>query len=100
LERLEKSFQFTLAETANVITLRSVDQLRGLPEAKQELALESRKMQVFLDFEKLAADGVDAIRVDISGDLTEGWMEGLYWQLYGWDCDSILILNKEIITPQ
>jgi hypothetical protein len=98
VEKLEKSFQFTLAENANILTLRSTDQLRGLPEAKQEFDMGINAW-VCLDFEKLAADGVDAILVDISGDETAEWMEGLYWKLYGWDCDSILILNKEIIRP-
>jgi hypothetical protein len=99
VERLEKSFQFTLADNANIITLRSADQLCDLPEAEQifDMGLNA---WVCLDFEKLVANGVDAIFVDISGDLTEKKREGLYWKLYGWDCDSILVLNKEkIIIP-
>ena len=43
-----------------------------------------------LDFEKLSKE-YDAIEVFISKD------EQLYWDLYGWDCDSILIMNSDII---
>ena len=45
----------------------------------------------FPDFEKLVSDGVDAIEFFISDD------NKLYWDLYGWDCDSILIMNPNII---
>lgn len=43
-----------------------------------------------LDFEKLKED-YDAIEVLISKD------SRLYWSLYSWDCDSLLVLNKDII---
>jgi hypothetical protein len=97
VERLENSFQFTLAENANILIIRSADQLHDLPQAKQDFDM-GKNTWVCLDFEKLATDGVDAILVDISGDVTDDIkMEGLYWKLYGWDCDSIIILNKEAI---
>jgi hypothetical protein len=39
-------------------------------------------------------DGVDAIKLNLSkGDYE------LYYELYGWDCDSILIMNPDIIRP-
>ena len=45
-------------------------------------------MFTMLDFEELKKE-YDAIEVIIS--------DGLYYALYGWDCDSILILNKDIV---
>ena len=30
-------------------------------------------------------------------DAIEIVIDKLYWDLYGWDCDSILILNKEVV---
>lgn len=44
------------------------------------------------DFESLASNGVDAIEVFISEDIE------LYDKLLGWDVDSILIMNPEIIV--
>ena len=35
--------------------------------------------------------GVDAMWVDISAD------RDLYMELYGWDCDSIVVFNPDII---
>lgn len=46
-----------------------------------------------LDFETLESSGVDAVEVNLSAD------RNLYYELYGWDCDSILIINPEIIVP-
>ena len=43
-----------------------------------------------MDFEQLK-ENYDAIEVDISADNT------LYWELYGWDVDSILVLNPNVV---
>jgi len=88
VEKLRTSFKFTLAENANILRLTSAAQLNELPKAPNNI--DKEYAAVFLDFEKLMADGVDAIQVNITGD-------GLYNKLNGWDCDSILILNKNII---
>ncbi|MFR3519297.1 MAG: hypothetical protein ACLTT4_12785 [Coprobacillus cateniformis] len=44
-----------------------------------------------LDFEELKRQ-YDAIEVNISNDY------GLYWKLYGWDCDSILVMNSDVVV--
>lgn len=83
---IENSFKFTLKDTANVIHIHSVDDLEMLPKIGSNVT-----DQVLLDFEKLCNDGVDAIELHLSDD------NELYWVLYGWDCDSILIMNPDII---
>ena len=47
-------------------------------------------INIFLDFEKLSKE-YDAIEVNISE------CRDLYYSLCGWDCDSILIMNSDII---
>ena len=47
-------------------------------------------INIFLDFEKLSKE-YDAIEVNISE------CRDLYYSLYGWDCDSIVIMNPDII---
>lgn len=44
---------------------------------------------VCFDFEKMLADGIDAVEIEI---------DELYYALYGWDCDSILIMNPDIVV--
>lgn len=86
-ERLKKSFTFTLINCANVLTIDSIEALKKLP------IKETSYPWTCLDFERLKDEGVDAIEVNISK------CRELYFELYGWDCDSILIMNKDIILP-
>lgn len=44
-----------------------------------------------IDFEKMISDGWDGLEISISD-----WWK-LYDLLYGWDCDSIVIFNKDCI---
>lgn len=55
------------------------------------------KEWLFPDFEKIKDMGIDAIQYNLSNDTTKDYFQGLYYSLYGWDCDSILILNKDCI---
>lgn len=91
----ECSFKFKLSDNANVLHLRSVDDLRGLPRNKSLVGFDSIN-KYWLDFESILASGVDAIEIHISEDNSE-WENSLYYALYGWDCDSILIMNKNIV---
>lgn len=87
------SFRFTLKEGANVVHIYSVDDLKGLPQRKKKLLWSS----CMLDFEKMLEQGVDAIELHLSEEKEHEPTGGLYFELYGWDCDSILIMNKDII---
>lgn len=86
--RVEDSFTFTLSEKARVITVLSANGAKVLPQQDNPHDFH----WVTPDFEKLAEQGWDAVEVKLSADF------GLYWALYGWDCDSILILNPEVIV--
>ena len=72
-----------------MITILSVAGAKALPKQETEL---SAVEWVFIDFEKLAEQGWDAVEVKISNDMR------LYWALYGWDCDSILIMNPDVVV--
>lgn len=94
----ENSFKFTLTEDAKVLHLRSTKDLEGIPEQKDSLKLMSTYC---IDFEKLMEMGYDAVELHLSEDCSPGgWMDSLYWKLYGWDCDSIVILNPDIVVPK
>lgn len=100
ISKLELSFKFKLMDNSRILTIDSLDILRELPSLESPRVrglmddsiagiLENR---VYLDFEKLT-DEYDAIEVLISND------RRLYYALYGWDCDSILVLNKDVVIP-
>lgn len=80
------SFTFTLNEKANVYLISFVEEVKAMPSVECEL-----KSMFLPDFEKMLADGWDAIEFRLSED------SELYWALYGWDCDSILVMNPDVV---
>lgn len=84
--REDNSFVFTLKDDTNVLHIHSCNGLNKLPGHYEKIL-----GGVYFDFEKMKADGIDAVELHLSDD------RGLYWALYGWDCDSILIMNKDVI---
>lgn len=84
--RNDNSFTFTLKDGAKVLEINSVKELKEVPKIKDDDGVT----YTMIDFEKLS-ESYDAIEVNISSD------HNLYFSLYGWDCDSILIMNPDII---
>jgi len=99
---LEKYFIFTLAFNANILQIDNKDDLIALPKADSPIVNgkefpTSIMPWVLLDFEKLLADGVDAIQLNMSSDTASKYNDSLYQTLYGWDCDSLLVMNRDVI---
>ena len=91
----DNSFTFTLTDTARVLVLDSVEKLfeigKYLPDAyKERFSAETEAWMYVFDWEELSAR-YDAVEYCLSR------CHSLYFALYGWDCDSILILNPQII---
>lgn len=84
----ENSFTFTLSEGARVLVIDNNDVLWKLPQIVPEYMHD---LWCMLDFEKLTED-YDAIELDLSAD------SRLYWSLYGWDCDCILVMNPDVVV--
>jgi hypothetical protein len=89
LSRLNTNFKFTLKDDARILRIDHEDQLDNLPKLKN-YNKDNEYDECCLDFEKLKQN-YDAIEVDITVDYR------IYWRLYAWDCNSILIMNPEII---
>lgn len=87
----DNCFIFSILEKANILTINSVDDLKELPKAKQPFPTIGTLWDSYLDFEQLLLQGIDGIEINISSD------RDLYMAVYGWDCDSILIMNPDII---
>ena len=105
LDRLETSCTFSLQEEANIYQINSREDVVAMPRQKinppsleiGKLLLQPEKqfeVVKAIDFEKMLADGVDAIQFNLSANPC------LYWDLYGWDCDCILIMNPAIIIDE
>ncbi len=103
-EDLHPWLRFLLADNANVLELVTPDQLETLsktqpwkvtdaklsdPPTMEELTAYFTPEHCYLDFEKLDADGVDAI------ELRNYFLFQEY--LPTWDCNCILILHPDII---
>jgi len=99
LFRGSESFQFDISESANVLNLYSLDDMIRTMDENRDWIFTDPVMRangldddpftnVYLDFERMMADGIDAIDVRI---------KNLYYKLYGWDCDTILIMNPDIV---
>lgn len=88
----ENSFSFVLLNTARVLYINYVKDLKSLPKAEDKLGLNFLSW-ILLDFEELAKT-YNAIEVNISNDFD------LYYKLYGWDCDSILVMNPNVIVEK
>ena len=91
LDKYSTSFRFKLKDTTRLLVIDSANQLT--PELLREGDSKfSKIMNVkLLDYNKIAGD-YDAMLVLISAD------GRLYWDLYGWDCDSLLIFNPSVIV--
>ena len=85
-------YRFSL-EGANVLHVRSRSDLSNLPVLQDFNKMCFTDIE-YLDFEKLS-DMYDAIELHLSeGDYR------LSQALYGWDCDSVLIMNPEVIKNE
>ncbi len=82
------SFKFQLKKDARILEIDSHEVVLKLPvQGKYDMSC----CMLLIDFEKIK-NSYDAIEFLVTKD------RQLYWDLYGWDCDSILILNKECIV--
>lgn len=86
----QEAFRFTLADGANVVHIRDAADLTDLPKTTNPHDF-TWVSNASLDFEKMLADGVDAIELKLS----DNWQ--MYWDMYGWDCDCILVLNPDVV---
>ena len=103
---LNRYFDFNLDDNSKIIIIDSIDSFYKVPlkEGMDEiLEKEYNKYinnphidyniympkTICIDFEKCLELGIDGIEVEMNSYT--------YYALYGWDCDSIVILNPKII---
>ena len=104
LYSLKKSFKFQLTDDAKILHIYSASQLDELPQLELPehiKVLDTDLMYTTLDFEAIQKD-YDGIELHLSEEIypdDANWSyKGLYWKLYGWECDCILIFNTNVIN--
>ena len=100
------SFKFTLKDDAKVMYISG----DGIPDVLKPYyvsrdnwhkMIKNNPNAKRIDFDSIIADGYDAIEFDYSN--TSSWncresrFNELYDLMYGWDCDSIVILNPDVV---
>lgn len=83
---MKDNFIFKLKSNTRILKITSSSQLSNLPMQETNFNWSWK----ILDFMKIAKS-YDAMLVLISSD------EQLYWDLYGWDCDTLLVFNPDVI---
>ena len=102
-DRLDKHFDFIL-KRARILEIKDIADLDKLPRiyVEDKSAITNHcimDLNANIDFEEIAKK-YDAIKVWMyrSSDIPEeSIMDGMYYRLYGWDVDTLLVLNPDII---
>jgi hypothetical protein len=87
------SSTFRVSYKGKTIIVDSVDDLSYLTRRK-DVSPDSRRFISYLnaDFEHLASEGIDAIYLTQKGEKETRFTNP---GLYGWDCESVIIMNPE-----
>lgn len=84
----DNAFTFMLSDNANIFEINCIADVGRMPRQHKT---DGDIRFIDIDFERMYENGVDAIVLNLSND------PDLYFLLYGWDCDCILVLNPEVI---
>ncbi|MDR6548502.1 hypothetical protein J2810_004592 [Chryseobacterium rhizosphaerae] len=90
-----ESFQIMLKKTAKVLIIDKPKDLESIPQRK-----DIPEMQFFryLDFENITNE-YDAIYLTLNGLWrTKDYLQDSEHKLYSWDCESVIIMNKDCFT--
>ena len=91
----DNAFIFELSKNANIYQINCKTDIEKLPLIQSII----HTPWLCPDFETIKKSGIDVIQYNLSNDTTKNWCDSLYFALYGWDCDCILVLNKNVIKP-
>lgn len=86
---------FDVEFAGSVYEIDNYADLEAIPKGNTE-----RKFTTAIDFERLVNEGIDAIHLTIAGQIATRFIDRPF-NMYGWDCETVLILNpltiKEIV---
>lgn len=94
---LVSKFYFYVDTDANVVRIDKEEDCKWLPKRKIFGAAE-QQMWEYIDFEECVRQGIEAVEYCYSAaHASREQGEKMDRLMFGWDCDSILIMNPKII---
>jgi hypothetical protein len=94
---LQRHFDFSLSSSVRLVTINALSDLQTLMERyAQTPDVRFPLSCLVLDFEKMSAD-YDAIELTDNGQCETRFSKP---NLYGWDCESLLVLNPAVVVPE
>lgn len=100
---LDEYFKFHLTDGAKILHIQCATQLDHLPHQHLNdgvCGIEIQSIYTMLDFEALQKE-YDGIELHLSEEIFPddvNWnYKSLYYRLYGWNCDSLLVFNDKVI---
>jgi len=90
---LKTHFVFTF--TGNIYRIDSIEDANRMPRIKLNSGIGSIT-SVYPNFEQMAKNGIDAIWLTVNGQAQARFSGPI--NLYGWDCESVLIMNRNCIV--
>jgi len=104
-DKLKEYFDFKLKRGAKILIIKNIKDLNKLPRVNTEdpeikSILEMDSLNSNIDFEELSKN-YDGMMVwmyrskDI--DTTKRLFDGMYYRMYGWDVDTLLVFNPDIV---
>ena len=104
LDKLDTYFDFRIKDNSKILEIKDIKDLDKLPKVRLDEEVKeiitSINIVGDIDFEELSKE-YDGIQVwmyrskDINS--TERLFDGIYYRMYGWDVDTLLVLNPNII---
>lgn len=97
----DQYFCFRLRDPAKVAVIRSIADAENLPQQDVIPVLGmvgSDTETARIDFEALKKQGIDAVELEWYEAANSG-KDNMYMYMYGWDCDSIVVLNPDAVVP-
>ena len=100
VDKLDKYFDFKLKDNARVLRIEKIKDLEKLPRVdlyNELVNLQALNTMNFdIDFEEITKN-YDAILVYMYRDKENDFHKSMYFELYGWDVDTLLVLNPDVI---
>ena len=94
-ERLSLSFLFYLAPETRILELSDIEDLDMIPTLEyREFHIGLYPTTIHIDWFELMKT-YDVVKLNYSNN------ENLWYRvLYGWDCDSVLVMNKDVLIVE